>query len=135
MVPEKIVTQSQGELVALLTTLLGIVAASGRIALTPEQIGAIVAFLGILAGIVRYGSSNAKLVFKKSKIMEDLEKCQLPCSEDINADIGLLTVEADKIKAAMVASGASEAQILAFLNALGMDSTQTQVAVTALKRP
>jgi hypothetical protein len=121
---EKLVTQSQGELMGVLTALLGLVAASGQISLTQEQIGAIVAFLGILACIIRYGSDGAKLVLSKSKIAQDLEQGQFPCIADVQTDFNLATVEVDKIKDSVIALGLSPSQVQTMLSSMGMDQAQ-----------
>lgn len=130
---EKLVQQSQAELVGIFTAVFGALAASGLVTMTPEQIGSIAAGLGVLFCLVRYWSDGAKLVLKKSKIVEDLEQGQFPCIEDVQADLGLASIEIDKIKAAAISLGLSSAQIEAFLKASGMNETDIRAVLVTLK--
>lgn len=135
MVADKNPWQSQTELAALVGALASILSLFGLIDLTAPQVAGIATFIFVMIGVLRMTGDGAKLVFNKSKVIQDVVVGVTPTLADLNEDIGLATMQVDKIRAAMIAAGMSEEQVLAFLNGLGMNATQTQAAVTAVKKP
>ena len=135
MVADKNPWQSQTELSALIGALASILSLFGLITLTAPQVAGISLFVFVLTGVLRMTGDGAKLVFTKSKVIQDVVVGVTPTLADLNEDIGLATMQVDKIRAAMIAAGMSEEQVLAFLNGLGMNPAQTQAAVTAVKKP
>ena len=115
---EKGVWQSQTEAVAFVGTLAMALQMLGYISLTPEQVSILGSALFVMVMLTRKWSDGAKLVFQKSKVLQDVKAGRMPTAGDLQSDAqcGLIAMEA--VNKALSEAGYTPQQLEKFLAAL-----------------
>jgi len=115
VVADKNPWQSQTELAALVGALASLLSVFGVVDLTAAQVAGIAAFLFALVGVARMTGDGAKLVFKKSKVAQDVASGQMFTAEDLKTDVQVAQELLNKAAQAATVAGLSGEQLQKFM--------------------